>query len=50
VAGAFRALLEPGGRFAGAFEHVVFGVLDRTRDAAVRAAFARAFPEPQLQR
>jgi len=50
VAGAFRALLEPGGRFAGAFEHVVFGVLDRTRDAAVRAAFARVFPEPQLQR
>ncbi|WP_405514117.1 TIGR02452 family protein [Streptomyces canus] len=49
VAGAFRALLEPGGRFAGAFEHVVFGVLDRTRDAAVRAAFVRAFPERQLQ-
>ncbi|WP_328778945.1 TIGR02452 family protein [Streptomyces canus] len=49
VAGAFRALLEPGGRFAGALEHVVFGVLDRTRDAVVRAAFVRAFPERQLQ-
>ncbi|MFG1664754.1 TIGR02452 family protein [Streptomyces sp. Y7] len=45
VAGAFRALLGPGGRFAGAFEHVVFGILDRTPDSAARAAFARAFPE-----
>ncbi|MFG2456174.1 TIGR02452 family protein [Streptomyces sp. NPDC048523] len=43
VAGAFRTLLGPGGRFCGAFEHVVFGVLDRTRDAVVRAAFERAF-------
>ncbi|MET7686854.1 TIGR02452 family protein [Streptomyces sp. NPDC005483] len=49
VAGAFRALLEPGGRFAGAFEHVVFGVLDRTPGAAVREAFVRAFPERLLQ-
>ncbi|WP_329262875.1 TIGR02452 family protein [Streptomyces sp. NBC_01478] len=49
VAGAFRALLGPGGRFAGAFEHVVFGVLDRTPGATVRDAFVRAFPEPQLQ-
>lgn len=50
VAGAFRALLGPGGRFAGTFEQVVFGVLDRTRGGVVRAAFARAFPEdrPQL--
>ncbi|MFG3200503.1 TIGR02452 family protein [Streptomyces sp. NPDC048192] len=47
VAGAFRALLGPGGRFAGTFEHVVFGVLDRTPGAVVRAAFARAFPEPR---
>ncbi|MFI9803016.1 TIGR02452 family protein [Streptomyces sp. NPDC052301] len=45
VAGAFRALLGPGGRFAGAFEQVVFGVLDRTPGAVVRDAFARAFPE-----
>ncbi|MGW9591949.1 TIGR02452 family protein [Streptomyces chartreusis] len=45
VAGAFRALLGPGGRFAGVFEHVVFGILDRTPDSPVRAAFARAFPE-----
>jgi uncharacterized protein (TIGR02452 family) len=50
VAGAFRALLGPGGRFAAAFEHVVFGVLDRTPGAAVREAFVRAFPERQLQR
>jgi uncharacterized protein (TIGR02452 family) len=48
VAGAFRGLLGPGGRFAGAFEHVVFGVLDRTRGAVVREAFARTFPERRL--
>ncbi|WP_432136718.1 MULTISPECIES: TIGR02452 family protein [unclassified Streptomyces] len=48
VAAAFRAPLAPGGRFAGTFEHVVFGVLDRTRGAVVRAAFAHAFPEPRL--
>ncbi|MFG2120356.1 TIGR02452 family protein [Streptomyces sp. NPDC048710] len=45
VAGAFRALLGPGGRFARAFEHVVFGVLDRTPGATVREAFVRAFPQ-----
>ncbi|MEU6510859.1 TIGR02452 family protein [Streptomyces sp. NPDC046942] len=45
VAGAFRALLGPGGRFARTFDHVVFGVLDRTPGAVVREAFARAFPE-----
>jgi uncharacterized protein (TIGR02452 family) len=49
VAGAFRELLGPGGRFAGTFEHVVFGVLDRTPGAVVREAFVRAFPERQLQ-
>ncbi|SDM32654.1 TIGR02452 family protein [Streptomyces sp. cf386] len=49
VAGAFRALLGPGGRFAGAFEHVVFGILDRTLDSPVRAAFGRVFPERQVQ-
>jgi uncharacterized protein (TIGR02452 family) len=43
VAGAFRGLLGPGGRFAGAFEHVVFGILDRTRDRAVLGAFEEAF-------
>ncbi|KOV64683.1 hypothetical protein ADK64_16555 [Streptomyces sp. MMG1121] len=43
VAGAFRALLGPGGRFTGTFDHVVFGVLDRTPGAVVREAFARAF-------
>ncbi|WP_455711878.1 TIGR02452 family protein [Streptomyces griseorubiginosus] len=50
VAGAFRTLLAPGGRFAGAFEHVVFGVLDRTPGAVVRAAFERAFDERQPAR
>ncbi|MGW3106578.1 TIGR02452 family protein [Streptomyces sp. NPDC001100] len=50
VAGAFHALLGPGGRFAAAFEHVVFGVLDRTPGATVREAFVRAFPERQLQK
>ncbi|MBT2423317.1 TIGR02452 family protein [Streptomyces sp. ISL-22] len=49
VAGAFRGLLGPGGRFASAFEHVVFGVLDRTPGSAVRQAFLRAFPERQRQ-
>jgi uncharacterized protein (TIGR02452 family) len=43
VAGAFRALLGPGGRFAATFEHVVFGVLDRTPDNVVRAAFDQVF-------
>ncbi|MGW7266046.1 TIGR02452 family protein [Streptomyces sp. NPDC054842] len=43
VAGAFRALLTGGGRFTGAFDHVVFGVLDRTRGAVTRAAFEEAF-------
>ena len=49
-AGSFRTLLGPGGRFDGAFEHVVFGVLDRTRGATVREAFARAFPPQRLLR
>ncbi|MDQ0792431.1 TIGR02452 family protein [Streptomyces sp. B1I3] len=43
VAGAFRTLLTDGGRFAGHFEQIVFGILDRTPDSAVRAAFAREF-------
>lgn len=41
VAEAFRALLGAGGRFAGVFEHVVFGVLDRTRGGVVREAFEK---------
>ncbi|MEU9517189.1 TIGR02452 family protein [Streptomyces sp. NPDC048224] len=45
VAGAFRTLLGPGGRFAGTFERVAFGILDRTPGSAVRAAFDRVFPE-----
>ncbi|SEP67169.1 TIGR02452 family protein [Streptomyces sp. yr375] len=43
VAGAFRALLGPGGRFERTFEHVVFGVLDRTPGGAVLSAFEKAF-------
>lgn len=43
VADAFRALLDEGGRFHGYFEHIVFGVLDRTRGAVTRAAFEEAF-------
>ncbi|MGW3464716.1 TIGR02452 family protein, partial [Streptomyces olivaceoviridis] len=46
VARAFRTLLGPDGRFARRFEHVVFGVLDRTPGAVVRGAFERAFPGP----
>ncbi|MFE6617671.1 TIGR02452 family protein [Streptomyces sp. NPDC008086] len=49
VAGAFRALLAPGGRFAGAFDHVVFGILDRTPDSPVRTAFVQAFPQGRPQ-
>ncbi len=49
VAGAFHGLLSDGGRFAGCFEHVVFGVLDRTRGAVVRGAFERAFRAAQRQ-
>ncbi|WP_030247277.1 TIGR02452 family protein [Streptomyces sp. NRRL S-455] len=41
VAEAFRALLGAGGRFAGVFEHVVFGILDRTPGGVVRGAFER---------
>ncbi|MGW4876370.1 TIGR02452 family protein [Streptomyces sp. NPDC004262] len=44
VAGAFRGLLGPGGRFAGTFAHVVFGILDRTPGSTVRAAFTEEFP------
>ncbi|MFH9071952.1 TIGR02452 family protein [Streptomyces alboflavus] len=43
VAEAFRALLGAGGRFAGYFDHVVFGVLDRTRGETTRRAFERVF-------
>ncbi|UXY31362.1 TIGR02452 family protein [Streptomyces sp. HUAS TT20] len=49
VADAFHGLLGPGGRFAGAFEHIVFGILDRTPGAVVRAAFERTFAERQVQ-
>jgi uncharacterized protein (TIGR02452 family) len=42
VAGAFHDLLVKG-RFEGAFDHVVFGVLDRARDQATRGSFERVF-------
>ncbi|MFE4964173.1 TIGR02452 family protein [Streptomyces sp. NPDC056660] len=48
VAGAFQGLLGPGGRFARTFEHVVFGVLDRTPGSVVRAAFTEVFREAAL--
>ncbi|MFG2292946.1 TIGR02452 family protein [Streptomyces sp. NPDC048603] len=41
VAGAFAGLLREGGRFAGVFERVVFGILDR--DPGVQRLFERAF-------
>lgn len=43
VAGAFRALLTGDGRFAGHFDEVVFGVLDRTREQRTLGAFRTAF-------
>ncbi|MER5835667.1 TIGR02452 family protein [Streptomyces sp. NPDC002130] len=43
VARAFRTLLGSGGRFAQTFDHVVFGILDRTRDRAVLGAFQETF-------
>ncbi|MFD6291074.1 TIGR02452 family protein [Streptomyces sp. NPDC060205] len=49
VASTFATLLGDGGRFRGTFEHVVFGVLDRTRGAVVRAAFEQAFRPVQRQ-
>ncbi|MGV9249178.1 TIGR02452 family protein [Streptomyces sp. NPDC003710] len=44
VAGAFRGLLVTG-RFGGAFEEVVFAVLDRTSGTTTRAAFERTFAD-----
>ncbi|MCX5402167.1 TIGR02452 family protein [Streptomyces sp. NBC_00102] len=44
VADAFGGLLTGGGRFAGHFEQIVFGVLDRAPDSTTRAAFAARFP------
>lgn len=43
VAGAFRALLTDDGRFAGHFEQIVFGILDRSPGSPVREAFSRVF-------
>jgi uncharacterized protein (TIGR02452 family) len=45
VARSFRTHLTDGGRFAGRFERVVFGVLDRHDDSPTRLAFAAAFPD-----
>jgi len=49
VAEAFRGLLVKG-RFDGCFDHVVFGVLDRTPGSETRAAFERAFSAEVAQR
>ncbi|MFC4505362.1 MULTISPECIES: TIGR02452 family protein [Streptomyces] len=49
VAEAFRTLLGPGGRFERTFEHVVFGVLDRTPGSAVRGAFEKVFARTGAQ-
>ncbi|MGW1777575.1 TIGR02452 family protein [Streptomyces sp. NPDC002143] len=46
VAEAFRALLGPGGRFGRTFEHVVFGVLDRTPGTVFLGAFEKTFAGP----
>lgn len=43
VAGAFVALLGPGGRFTGAVDEAVFAVLDRSGDSPTRAAFTAVF-------
>ncbi|MGW0858331.1 TIGR02452 family protein [Streptomyces sp. NPDC002690] len=43
VADAFGGLLTDGGRFAGHFEQIVFGILDRAPESATRAAFAARF-------
>ncbi|TWG07347.1 TIGR02452 family protein [Streptomyces brevispora] len=43
VAGVFRTLLTDGGRFAGHFEQVVFGILDRDGESPTRAAFDGTF-------
>ncbi|MEV0318000.1 TIGR02452 family protein [Streptomyces sp. NPDC050658] len=45
VADAFLVQFEEGGRFHGTFEHIVFGVLDRTRGTVTRSAFERAFAD-----
>ncbi|GAA5029993.1 TIGR02452 family protein [Streptomyces siamensis] len=50
VADAFHTLLGADGRFAGAFTHVVFGVLDRTRGSVTLGAFERAFAELAVRR
>ncbi|MFJ8025670.1 TIGR02452 family protein [Streptomyces sp. NPDC096311] len=44
VAGAFHDLLVTG-RFEGAFDQVVFGVLDRTGDQATRGSFEQTFAQ-----
>ncbi|MFE7807731.1 TIGR02452 family protein [Streptomyces sp. NPDC057430] len=41
VAGAFRALLLDGGRFAGHFDEIVFAILDRTAARTTLGAFQR---------
>lgn len=47
VAAAFAAALGPGGRFAGAFEQVVFAILDRRQPSPVRAEFEDLLGRPE---
>ncbi|MFJ2919335.1 TIGR02452 family protein [Streptomyces sp. NPDC087307] len=49
VAGVFGALLLDGGRFAGHFEQIVFGILDRGPGSATRSAFDQVFGEEEPQ-
>ncbi|MFE0102062.1 TIGR02452 family protein [Streptomyces sp. NPDC059009] len=49
VAEAFRRHIGDGGRFAGRFTHIVFGVLDGARGSRTRAAFEEAFPARTAQ-
>ncbi|MFJ6354315.1 TIGR02452 family protein [Streptomyces sp. NPDC092046] len=47
VAGAFKELITRDGRFAGHFDEIVFGILDRSRDRATLDAFRRTFGQDQ---
>ncbi|MFC8508120.1 TIGR02452 family protein [Streptomyces sp. NPDC057411] len=47
VAGAFKKSITRDGRFAGHFDEIVFGILDRGRDQATLGAFRRVFGQDQ---
>lgn len=50
VAGVFKELITRDGRFAGHFDEIVFGILDRSRDRATLDAFRRVFAQDQRSR